>query len=69
MDILQRQGRYPVPPEASQILGTELSGIVEKIGSKGARSIITLPYISLDAILHGPVIFERMLNNKVDALL
>jgi len=32
MDILQRHGRYPVPPDASKILGVELSGIVEAVG-------------------------------------
>ncbi|KAI9321509.1 hypothetical protein BX666DRAFT_1902949 [Dichotomocladium elegans] len=32
MDILQRQGTYPPPPGASEILGVEVSGIVESIG-------------------------------------
>ncbi|PVF97621.1 quinone oxidoreductase putative [Serendipita vermifera] len=32
MDILQREGQYPVPPGASQILGVEFSGIVEELG-------------------------------------
>ena len=31
MDLLQREGVYPVPPQASKILGVEFSGIVEKI--------------------------------------
>nr|AZL94520.1 zinc binding alcohol dehydrogenase domain containing 2 [Nephromyces sp. MMRI] len=30
MDIMQRQGRYPVPPDASEILGVECSGLVEE---------------------------------------
>lgn len=33
-DILQRRGLYPSPPGASPILGLEISGIVEKLGSK-----------------------------------
>ncbi|RUS28317.1 hypothetical protein BC938DRAFT_482030 [Jimgerdemannia flammicorona] len=32
MDISQRHGRYPPPPGASQILGVEVSGIVEEAG-------------------------------------
>ncbi|KAI8373079.1 NAD(P)H quinone oxidoreductase, PIG3 family [Radiomyces spectabilis] len=34
MDIVQRQGRYPPPPGASPLLGVEMSGIVEEVGSK-----------------------------------
>jgi NADPH:quinone reductase-like Zn-dependent oxidoreductase len=32
MDISQREGRYPVPPQASSILGVEFSGVVAEIG-------------------------------------
>ncbi|KAI9498268.1 NADPH:quinone reductase-like protein [Zychaea mexicana] len=32
MDINQRQGAYPPPPGASEILGVEVSGIVESVG-------------------------------------
>ena len=28
-DLLQRRGRYPVPPGASQILGLEVAGVIE----------------------------------------
>lgn len=35
MDIIQRQGNYPVPPGGSPILGVEISGIVEAVGEKG----------------------------------
>jgi tumor protein p53-inducible protein 3 len=31
-DILQRQGRYPMPPGAGPILGLEAAGVVEAIG-------------------------------------
>ncbi|KAF8447091.1 hypothetical protein BDZ91DRAFT_117050 [Kalaharituber pfeilii] len=31
MDLLQREGRYPVPPQAPKILGVEFSGIIEKV--------------------------------------
>ncbi|EJC98501.1 quinone oxidoreductase [Fomitiporia mediterranea MF3/22] len=34
MDHLQREGRYPVPPGASQILGVEFSGHVAELGSE-----------------------------------
>lgn len=32
MDIMQRKGRYPLPPGASSILGVEFSGTVEAAG-------------------------------------
>lgn len=32
-DILQRQGKYPPPKGASQVIGLEMSGIVEKVGA------------------------------------
>ncbi len=31
-DLLQREGRYPVPPGASQVMGLECSGIVAEVG-------------------------------------
>lgn len=37
MDLLQREGKYPLPPQASKtIMGVEFSGIVSKLG-KGAK--------------------------------
>jgi len=30
MDLSQREGRYPVPPQAGPILGVEFSGVIEK---------------------------------------
>jgi NADPH:quinone reductase-like Zn-dependent oxidoreductase len=32
MDIMQREGRYPVPPGVSSILGVEFSGVISEIG-------------------------------------
>ncbi|KAK7689829.1 hypothetical protein QCA50_006468 [Cerrena zonata] len=32
MDILQREGKYPLPPGASTILGVEFSGHVVDVG-------------------------------------
>ena len=31
MDLLQREGRYPVPPGAPSTMGVEFSGVVEEI--------------------------------------
>ena len=31
MDILQREGHYPLPPQAPKTLGVEFSGVVEKL--------------------------------------
>ncbi len=33
MDLGQRAGNYPVPPQASKILGVEFSGVVEAVGA------------------------------------
>lgn len=34
MDILQRNGKYSIPPGASSILGVEFSGHVAEVGSE-----------------------------------
>src|SRR3954469_21575578 len=31
-DVMQRQGRYPPPPGASDIPGLEVAGVIEKVG-------------------------------------
>lgn len=36
-DVMQRQGNYPPPPGASDVLGLELAGVVEAIGSAVSR--------------------------------
>ncbi|KAL7271136.1 hypothetical protein RUND412_006132 [Rhizina undulata] len=36
MDVLQRNGHYPLPPQTSKILGVEFSGIVEDLGPEVA---------------------------------
>ncbi|KAF1984477.1 putative quinone oxidoreductase [Aulographum hederae CBS 113979] len=33
MDLLQREGLYPLPPQAGPILGVEFSGTIESLGS------------------------------------
>jgi NADPH:quinone reductase-like Zn-dependent oxidoreductase len=34
MDLLQREGKYPLPPQASKtIMGVEFAGVVTKIGN------------------------------------
>ena len=32
IDLLQREGKYPVPPQAPKTLGVEFSGIIESLG-------------------------------------
>jgi NADPH:quinone reductase-like Zn-dependent oxidoreductase len=32
MDLFQREGHYPVPPQAPPILGVEFSGTIEELG-------------------------------------
>ena len=36
-DLMQRQGKYPPPPGASDILGLELAGTVERVGAEVSR--------------------------------
>lgn len=31
MDLLQREGKYPVPPQAPSTLGVEFSGTIEEV--------------------------------------
>eukprot|EP01128_Nolandella_sp_AFSM9_P008568 TRINITY_DN525_c2_g1_i1.p1 TRINITY_DN525_c2_g1~~TRINITY_DN525_c2_g1_i1.p1 ORF type:complete len:367 (-),score=116.88 TRINITY_DN525_c2_g1_i1:221-1321(-) len=66
-DILQRKGKYPPPPGASEILGLEMAGVVEEIGSEvegfqiGDRVMALLPgggyasYVSIPAKMAMPV--------------
>ena len=38
MDIMQREGKYPLPQQASKtIMGVEFSGIVSKLGSGASK--------------------------------
>ncbi|KAL4939360.1 hypothetical protein BDV06DRAFT_199114 [Aspergillus oleicola] len=37
MDLLQREGMYPVPPQAPSTLGVEFSGIVAALGEGGTE--------------------------------
>lgn len=37
MDVLQREGNYPLPPDATDILGVELAGVVESLGPGATR--------------------------------
>ena len=36
-DLMQRQGKYPPPPGASDVLGLELAGTVERVGTDVSR--------------------------------
>jgi len=37
MDLLQREGHYPVPPQAPKTLGVEFSGTIEELGGESER--------------------------------
>jgi NADPH2:quinone reductase len=37
IDVLQRLGNYPLPPDASDVLGLEVAGVVESLGSGANR--------------------------------
>jgi NADPH:quinone reductase len=36
MDVLQREGNYRLPPDATDVLGVELAGVVENFGPLGS---------------------------------
>jgi NADPH:quinone reductase-like Zn-dependent oxidoreductase len=39
MDIMQREGKYPLPPQASKtIMGVEFSGEIVSMNEKGLKS-------------------------------
>lgn len=38
MDIIQRRGGYPLPPQAPATLGVEFSGVIESLGSRASGS-------------------------------
>jgi len=46
-DILQRRGLYPLPADASPILGLELSGHIVKLGSDIDQSWLNQPVMAL----------------------
>jgi NADPH:quinone reductase len=37
IDVLQRLGNYPLPPDASDVLGLEVAGVVESLGAGANR--------------------------------
>jgi len=37
MDIIQREGKYPLPPQAPSTMGVEFSGIIESFGDCPAK--------------------------------
>ncbi|KAH9807333.1 Zinc-binding dehydrogenase [Teratosphaeria destructans] len=37
MDLLQREGKYPVPPQAPRTLGVEFSGTIEELASESEK--------------------------------
>lgn len=37
MDLLQREGKYPLPPQAPKTLGVEFSGVIEGFGNDAER--------------------------------
>ena len=37
MDLLQREGKYPVPPQAPKTLGVEFSGVIEELAGQSEK--------------------------------
>ncbi len=64
-DVMQRQGNYPPPPGASDILGLELSGVVESLGS-GVRRF--KPGNRVMALVHSGAYAEWAVVQEASAL-
>jgi NADPH:quinone reductase len=64
-DILQRTGRYPVPPDASDLPGLEVAGTVAKIGAKVS---LYKPGDAVCALVHGGGYAEYCVAPEVQAL-
>ncbi|KAI0019354.1 quinone oxidoreductase putative [Xylariomycetidae sp. FL0641] len=50
MDLLQREGKYPVPPQAPSTLGVEFSGTIESFGSSSSTSSSSSDFKIGDAV-------------------
>jgi NADPH2:quinone reductase len=46
-DVLQRKGRYPMPPGAPTILGLEIAGTIAAVGEGGDATMIGQPVCAL----------------------
>ncbi|KAG8928983.1 hypothetical protein FRC02_006147 [Tulasnella sp. 418] len=71
MDILQREGMYPVPAGASTILGVEFSGVVAELGPETSQFKVGDEVLGLaygGAYAEYIVAYENMLAPKPDHL-
>ncbi|RMC65205.1 NAD(P)H-quinone oxidoreductase [Sinorhizobium meliloti] len=64
-DVMQRQGNYPPPPGASDILGLELAGVIESLGS-GVRRF--KPGNRVMALVHSGAYAEWAVVQEASAL-
>ncbi|RVG01346.1 NAD(P)H-quinone oxidoreductase [Sinorhizobium meliloti] len=64
-DVMQRQGNYPPPPGASEVLGLELAGVVESLGS-GVRRF--KPGDRVMALVHSGAYAEWAVVQEASAL-
>jgi len=64
-DVLQRAGNYPVPPDASDLPGLEVAGVVESTGSQVS---IWKPGDQVCALVHGGGYAEYCVTPEVQAL-
>ena len=64
-DILQRQGKYPVPPGASDLPGLEIAGVV---AACGAEVTMWKPGDQVCALTHGGGYAEYCVTPEVQAL-
>lgn len=69
MDIMQRQGKYPLPPGVSTILGVEFSGTVEETqGSKWKKGDAVFGLAYGGAYAEYIAVAEGMITKKPEGL-
>jgi NADPH2:quinone reductase len=64
-DVLQRMGKYPVPPDASDLPGLEIAGAIVALGSSAARFKVG---DKVCALVHGGGYAEYCVAPEVQAL-
>ena len=67
-DLMQRDGDYPPPPGCPEWMGLEISGVIEKVGSKAAEKSDWKVGDEVCALLGGGG-YAQYVNVKYDMLL
>jgi NADPH:quinone reductase-like Zn-dependent oxidoreductase len=70
MDLLQREGKYPLPPQAGPTMGVEFSGTIEEFGEdaeegfKIGDEVFGLAYSGMSCLIMTPLICRDVLEEE-----